>query len=363
MPWNIINSVKTVANTKKTDFVGWIATGYGSTNTKLARSNNGTTWTGLTFPWTSEYYYNDIAYGKDGAGNYLWVAVGNVTGARIATSLDGINWTQGAPAAFGTGFGIAYGKDGSGVGLWVCACNGGIAPGNSIATSQDGINWTGKGRNGFLYSAKAIAYGKDSSGVGLWIAVSDQGENNAIIRSSNGTNWSSISLSNILSSIKSIRYGKNDAGNGLWVACGTGTTHIFASSTDGGNTWSGNGGKTIVSSVNEVSYGKDGLGNGLWVAACSAWGASLNQFVAISSNGTTWSPVTISSSVIVTLNGVKYGKDGSGNGLWVATGSGQNNTNSFAKSIDGTIWTGAGGQNVFSTQGNAIAFSEIIVPP
>jgi hypothetical protein len=360
MPWNIINSVKTVANTKKTDFVGWIATGYGSANTRLARSNNGTTWTGLTFPWTSEYYYNDIAYGKDDAGNNLWVAVGNVTGARIATSLDGINWTQGAPAAFGVGNGIAYGKDGSGVGLWVCACNGGIAPGNSIATSYDGTNWTGKGRNGFLYGAKAVAYGKDNLGNGVWIAVSDQGENDAVIRSSNGTNWSSISSSGILSSIKNIRYGKNGAGNGLWVAGGTGTPNIFASSTDGGNTWSGNGGKTNFISVNEVSYGKDGSGNGLWVAACSSYSSSPTKFVAISSNGTTWSPVTINSSIITTCNGVKYGKDGSGNDLWVAIGSGQNNTNTFAISRNGDDWQGAGGQTAFPTQGNAIAFSEII---
>ena len=360
MPWNIINSVKTLPIKMAVGGGTWIAVGYGIANTKLARSNNGTTWTGLTFPWTREYYYNDIAYGKDGAGNNLWVAVGNVTGATIATSPDGNTWTGATTAAFTTGFGIAYGKDGSGVGLWVCACNGGTAPGNSIATSTDGINWTGKGRNGFLYGAKAVAYGKDGSGVGLWIVVSNQGENDAIAKSSNGTTWTTIYSRNVLWGINNIRYGLDSSGIGLWIACGSGSAanginNVFATSPNGTN-WTGRGGLSDYNSITEVSYGKDGADNGLWVATAN----SSANLIAISSNGTYWTPVTINSTIISSLKGVKYGKDSSGTGMWLAVGSGQNNTNSFAKSIDGTIWTRAYGQNVFSTQGNAIAFSEII---
>ena len=351
MPWNIINSVKTLP-IKMAVGGTWIATGLTSGNTKLAKSNNGTTWTALTYSWTRDFYYNDIAYGKDNLGNYLWVAVGNVTGATIATSPDGNTWTGATTAAFTTGFGIAYGKDGSGVGLWVCACNGGTAPGNSIATSTDGINWTGRGRNGFAYGAKAVAYGKDGSGVGLWIAVSSEGENNAIAKSSNGTTWTTIVSNNIFTtSVLCVAYGKDGAGNGLWVAGGNGSTHVLATSPNG-TVWAGKGYKSALASVKNVSYG-----NGLWVACCN----SSTNLVAISSDGTTWNTVTINTSTIMTtFNCVKYGKDSSGNSFWLATGSGNNNTHSFAKSIDGTIWTGAEGQNAFSTQGNAIAFSEII---
>ena len=364
MPWNIINSVKTLPI--KMGVGGtWIAVGYGiAANTKIAKSNNGTTWTGLAYTWSREYYYNDIAYGKDGAGNNLWVAVGNVTGAYIATSSDGTSWTQGAPVAFTQGNSIAYGKDSSGVGLWVCACKSpGTSPlGNSIATSTDGINWTGRGRNGFAYGAKAVAYGKDGSGKGLWIAVSSEGENNAIASSSDGTTWNTILSKNVLWSINNIRYGLDSSGIGLWIACGSGSAinginNVFATSPNGTN-WTGRGGLSDYNSIGEVSYGKDGADNGLWVATCN----SLTNKLAISSNGTTWTTVTINTSnTLSNFYGVKYGKDSSGTGMWLAVGSGTSNT--FAKSINGTDWTGAGGKTVFSTQGNAIAFSEIIVPP
>lgn len=351
MPWNIINSVKTVPI--KMGVGGtWIASGNTPTynTTRLAKSNNGTSWNGISYSWTNESYFNDIAYGKDGAGNNLWVAVGIIPGAQLATSTDGTSWTQGAPAAFGSGYGIAYGKDSSGVGLWVCACNG---VGNSIATSPDGINWTGQGRKGFLYGASKIAYGKDGLGNGLWIASYD----NKIIKSQNGTTWTTTYSIDYFSSIKNIRYGKNGAGNGLWVVCGTGS-YILASSTDGGNTWSGNEARTYIANINEVSYRKDGAGNDLWVAVGDPLGASPDKFVAISSNGTTWTPVTINSTTIISnLKGVKYGKDDKGNGMWLAIGEG---SNTIVKSINGTNWTGAG--PVFSS-GTAIAFSEIIVPP
>ena len=356
MPWNIINSVKTLPI--KMGVGGtWIASGNTPTynTTRLAKSNNGTSWNGISYPWTNDYYFNDIAYGKDGAGNNLWVAVGIITGAQLATSTDGTNWTKATPAAFGSGYGIAYGKDGSGVGLWVCACQtSGTTPGNSIATSPDGINWTGQGRKGFLYGASEIAYGKDGLGNGLWIASSES----RIIKSTNGTTWTTTYSIDYFSSIKTIKYGKNGAGTGLWILGGTGGYDIFVSSTNGGNTWSGNEGKNNFFSVNEVSYGKDGAGNGLWVAACGTLGASPDKSVAISSNGTTWTPVTINSTTIISnLKGVKYGKDDKGNGMWLAIGEG---SNTIVKSINGTNWTGAGYVFVFGT---AIAFSEIIVPP
>jgi hypothetical protein len=359
MPWNIINSVKTVP-TKNGVGGTWIATGNTPTynTTRLAKSNNGTSWNGISYPWTNEYYFNDIAYGKDGAGNNLWVAVGIIPGAQLATSTDGTNWTKATPAAFGSGYGIAYGKDGSGVGLWVCACNGGIAPGNSIATSPDGINWTGKGRTGFTYGAKAVAYGKDNLGNGVWIAVSNQGGNNAIAISSNGNTWTTIFSRDILWTINNIRYGLNSLGIGLWIACGSGSnpnglTYVFATSPNGTN-WTGGGSTSVYGSITEVSYGKDGAGNGLWVATAN----NSANLIAISSNGTTWTPVTINSTIISGLKGVKYGKDDKGNGMWLAIGEGSSNT--IVKSINGTNWTGVG--YVFSS-GTAIAFSEIIVPP
>lgn len=356
MPWNIINSVKTVPNTKTAGFVGWIGTGNNSGNTKLARSNDGTTWTGLPYSWTSGGKFNEVAYGKDGAGNNLWVAVGDITGGQVATSSDGNAWIQKTTPVNGARFGIAYGKDGSGNGLWVSVGSGT----NKIIISSDGNTWNPTSNNAFgATTVSKVAYGKDSLGNGLWIAVGEE----KIARSTNGNTWTVITPS-VLSSYNNIRYGKNGSGNGLWVVGGTGTigsANIFASSTDGGNTWSGNGGKSNFFSVQEVSYGKDGSNNNLWVAGCNTLAATPNVLVARSLNGTTWDPAP-EISIFTKINGLKYGKDSSGNSLWLAAGDGTGI--SFVKSSDGNNWSAAGGKtSLFSTEGIAIAFSEIIEPP
>jgi hypothetical protein len=139
----------------------------------LARSTDGINWSycGAGLFSTGA---NCVAYGKDGSGNGLWVAVGSsgiasTTGNSIATSTDGITWTgRGATSLRSPGVGVAYGKDGSGNGLWVAV--GGYNA-NTIATSTDGINWTSRGSTTFTLIGQCVAYGKDSLGNGLWLHV------------------------------------------------------------------------------------------------------------------------------------------------------------------------------------------------
>ena len=64
--------------------------------------------------------------------------------SSIAKSTDGNTWTAaGTKGGITDGRGVAYGKDGTGAGLWVAVGEGGI-----IAKSTDGNTWTAAGTKG-----------------------------------------------------------------------------------------------------------------------------------------------------------------------------------------------------------------------
>ena len=275
-----------------------------------------------------------------------WVAVGN--SGLIAKSTDGNVWTPAATSTDGTkggittsGWGVAYGKDGAGAGLWVAVGEGGV-----IAKSTDGNVWTPAADKGYMTSiGYGVAYGKNASGAGLWVAV---GTNAVIAKSTNGNVWTPAATKGGISSYGfGVAYGKDGAGAGLWVAVGSGG--IIAKSTDG-NIWtpaatvSGVSGKGGITTYGQgVAYGKDALGAGLWVAVGGG------GIIAKSTDGNIWTPAATVSGVtgkggITYGYGVAYGKDGTGAGLWVAVGEG----GVIAKSTDGNVWTPA----YISTYGN-----------
>ncbi len=96
--------------------------------------------------------------GLSGVTDANWVAVGE-SSRFISKSLDGNNWT-GAGSVTGiatNGFGVAYGKDGTGAGLWVAVGAGGL-----IAKSSDGNLWSAAGSKGGLSTyGLGVAYGKE----------------------------------------------------------------------------------------------------------------------------------------------------------------------------------------------------------
>ena len=256
---------------------------------------------------------------------------------------------------------VAYGKDGNNAGLWVAVGSAIMqGAGNSqntdpvahIITSSDGYTWNNIIKDKFVNTdpgngpAKLggtfdVAYGN-----GLWIVAGFTGGAGAFIsKSSNGINWSSAT--NIIpnQSITRIRYGN------IWVAVST-VGIIYSSD---GNTWNYPTGVGSIPSEtqsvwNDIAYGKDNSGNGLWVAV-----GKINKLVdrpgsmykdivtditiATSSNGTTWASAGNpfgNQQAISYGNSVSYGKDGNGNGLWIASGYGVNST---VKSSDGYNWT------------------------
>jgi len=121
----------------------WIAVGSAGTSPRISYSDdNGISWTAGTSYGGLNQDIRDVKY-----ANGIWVAVGYGTGGGvtggIATSTDGITWTAVISNGFGSGgfgIGVAYGRDGLGAGLWVAVGVNGSFP---LATSRNGTNWTG----------------------------------------------------------------------------------------------------------------------------------------------------------------------------------------------------------------------------
>jgi hypothetical protein len=349
----------------------WVAVGYGGV---IAKSTDGNVWTpaftsvagnvgGITTVGRG------VAYGKDGTGAGLWVAVG--VGGIIAKSTDGNVWTPAAGSATNkggitSGWGVAYGKDALGAGLWVAGGNSGV-----IAKSTDGNVWTPAatvsgvtGKGGITSYANGVAYGKDALGAGLWVAVGGGG---IIAKSIDGNVWTPAytsvagNVGGITAPGYGVAYGKDGTGAGLWVAVGAGG--LIAKSPDG-NIWtpaatSADGSKGGITSYGVgVAYGKDALGAGLWVAV---GGGGL---IAKSTDGNVWTPAATKGGITTYGKGVAYGKDETGAGLWVAIGEG----GLIAKSTDGNVWTPAatsadGSKGGITDSGLGVGFKKNIYEP
>jgi hypothetical protein len=290
----------------------WVTVGQSvSTSGGIAISTDSKNWSpaGLTNNFNGGVR---VAYGKDVSGNGLWVSVGSGP-IIIAKSTDGNVWTPAAGVANNKGGitdianDVAYGEDGTGNGLWVAVGRGG-----KIAKSTDGNVWTtvntitGLGINEGL----GIAYGKDNLGNRLWIATGDYG---LVVKSTDGNNWSTAAgtfdsqsnynIGGITGSIQDVAYGKDSTGARLWVAVGD--SGMIAKSTNGNN-WSPVDGPSnnkggITNIAFSVAYGKDNLGNGLWVAV------GRGGIIAKSTDGNVWTPAAGSATNKGDITSIGYG--------------------------------------------------------
>ena len=115
---------------------------------------DGMTWTSRSA--ARDLKWNSVAYGQDGSGNPLWVAVAESgTGDRVMTSPDGIAWTDRSSALDNAWFSVAHGQDGSGNPLWVAVAASGS--GARVMTSPDGITWTARPSAGDDRSWRSVA--------------------------------------------------------------------------------------------------------------------------------------------------------------------------------------------------------------
>jgi len=358
----------------------WVAVGRG--NNSIATSTNGYNWTGLG---------NTIfSVGTGGAdvkyANNLYIAVGGTLNS-IATSINGDDWNGLGNTIFSKGNMVKYANA-----LWVAGGTDASGGTNQIATSSNGTIWNRKNIYFDSNGPTGVSYGN-----GLWITVC--GTSNTIAKSTNnGDTWTKTTTS-ILSGCYDVFYISN-----LWVIVGTGNNQIATSSD--GNVWTGLGntffqiqGKT-VNYINELWFVGGQNINATNITYNSIFSSSngnswkpkadytilntcnkieyatplLPQFVVIGNtgisiatifiDGTTWTIEKINRN-IVSIIAAAYGKDDSGNGLFVAVGSGGLKANTIISSIDGIIWTDISNTDInntnysiFTGAGNGVAFGK-----
>jgi len=160
----------------------WVAVGFSST-VSIATSPDGMTWTDSANPFSGGYGYG-IAYSPS---QNKWVAVGYNLGftVAIATSTDGMTWTDASNNPFfgGGGSGIAWNGT-----YWVAVGNNSGST-VCIATSADGMTWTDSANPFSGGFARGITYSQNK-----WVAV---GRNAAytvsIATSTDGMTWTDAS--------------------------------------------------------------------------------------------------------------------------------------------------------------------------
>ena len=286
----------------------WVVTG-----SYIASSSDGYNWVvrNSTYNFISG---NDVAFGKDGSGNNLWVAVGSGNSA-YATSTDGTSWTGRTISGITNGQSVVFGKDASGGNLWII-----LSPNSSesikISKSSDGYNWTTQIILNYQIPT-GIAFGKDGSGVNLWAITSTLASNpsvRTVIYSYDATTWVNANVVGMSGNGRKVSYVNN-----RWFAC---TENQYATSTNG-TTWN----VVQTDKIFYVGYGTFTHTKPTYVAV----GQGYDNTIVSSTNGTTWSP-----SVTTPFTNAGYGVAWNGT-QWVAVGSG---TNTIAYSADGLIWTG-----------------------
>jgi hypothetical protein len=290
MVFTLTNTIGKYAKNRGGVTPRWVAGGQGG-NIFTTSINNGVTWVGTTTGYGGLTSINSIAYGKDGSGKSLLVAVGEGT--------------------------------------------------NKIATSSDGITWEGKNADAFATSGldnggRGVAYGN-----GVWIAVGngDGGANTVSISTDGGNTWagSKIQTATGLYKLSSIAYG-----NGRWVIGGFygGDGNTMATSINDGVSWSGIKGDISTGTGLNTEVTGVAFGNGRWGAVGNS-----TRYFAYSANGTAWTPVQEVGSIIVNLGCIAYG-----NGRWVVGSKNPNGGNFTANASETNLfsWTGGGSISGFS---------------
>ena len=168
-------------------------------------TDNGGTWTNSSNATYDAFSWYSVAF-----GNGRFVALSN--GAPYALySSNGITWTQ--TTAFNVGKtwnAVSYVN-----GLFV-AVNGATDNGTGgqqlisrVATSPDGITWTNR------YAPDNVALTGITYGAGIFVALGNTGTGNRTITSTDGITWTSRPSANDSVGWRQIAYG-----NGIFVAVG-----------------------------------------------------------------------------------------------------------------------------------------------
>lgn len=255
--------------------------------TDLMTSTNGDNWTSgdtdVQVNFESVVYGDGrfVAVGDDTTGFTLITSSGDTfvtsggdtivvdPGLRVATSFDGLTWTQQLAAARYAWSSVTYGA-----GLFVAVANGN---GNStqVMTSPDGVTWTLRSTPAALANHvwRSVVFGNDRF---VAVASGGTGTLNRAMYSLDGITWTAATTPADPAGCVSVTYG-----NGLFVAvANTSSSGIKgAMSSPDGITW------TARSTPND-SWTSVTFGNAVFVAVGDSGVAA--DSVMISSDGTTW---------------------------------------------------------------------------
>jgi hypothetical protein len=161
--------------------------------------------------------------GLPAAGASLWTLVGADGGVGTAAASDLNDWTCYVSASMSTADynSIAYGKDGSGAALWVAVSSNGN---REIRYSSDPTNTSGWSDASTTDNMIGVAWGNN-----VWIAVGGSGE---VRRSTDGASWTEIDMSGVTDWANDVTiYEVVSDGAGKWMfAQGM---NVFLSTDDG----------------------------------------------------------------------------------------------------------------------------------
>jgi hypothetical protein len=205
----------------------------------------------------------------DGAGT--WVAVGG--SGKIASSTDGINWTQRTSQFSTTAISfVAYGG-----GTWVAVGGSG-----KVSTSTDGSTWTAvtTATSGWStsYNIGHVAYGN-----GYWVGINSNGT----LRSTTNPSGAWTSRTVPLGTGQHYADYHPAIGSGIWtLGTETGTSSGSLGSSTDAQTWTARSAAT--SSTADTQFGATSNSTTIMAASKDASSYVLQK----STNGTSWTAVT-----------------------------------------------------------------------
>jgi hypothetical protein len=236
----------------------------------------------------------------------LYAAVSSTASVTsIMTSPDGIIWTARTTPSIGFG-GIAWSPE---LGLFVATASNTTT---SAYTSSDGITWTGQTTPSGTWAG--ITWSPE---LGLFAAINTTASTSSIMVSSNGTSWTAKTTPN--TAWWGVVWSPELA---LFVATGNNTTSSVLTSSDG-NTWTT---RTTPGSCTGIAWSPE---LGLFAATGGTPG---NMYY--SSNGTTWTGVTMASTGAAPPSIVWSSELG----YFLAYGSSGGSANCLSFSKDGKNW-------------------------
>ena len=315
---------------------------------------NGIAWTGYSWIATSGAGFSRLASTTDPTAATQWnnTTNGIYTPTLCTNAVAFVNipislLTTGMPSSAGAGAGTGA--------MWRAGAGRaqGLLPGGGSETTSvvvrssngaEGTRWSQTYARNFLIAVGGSVI-RDASGGG--------GTNRMAYSYDGGLSWTTNNTavltsdaSNVISTIRTVKYG-----NGMWVAGGDSAgssvsgNNCLAWSRDGVN-WTGAGGTQIFGSAG-ACYAVCCNDRGRWVAVGGAPLGTVGTYtntsgsiytMAWSDDGMNWTPVIGSRALFgIVCQGVTYGADASGVGMWTAIGRGGAYTG-CAYSYDGKTW-------------------------